>query len=97
MGVHEGGHASKKIKGIGGRGGGRLLLLVRRGGGHGVGGEGWVVGVSDILFYGLVRWSAFRGVYGAGAASPRRKLSGDDVGQWIDGTAIPRCRPFPST
>ena len=36
MGVHEGGHASKKIKGIGGRGGGRLLLLVRRGGGHGV-------------------------------------------------------------
>ena len=49
MGVHEGGHASKKIKGIGGRGGGRLLFLVRRGGGHGVGGAGRVVGVSDIF------------------------------------------------
>ena len=36
MGVHEGGHASKQIKGIGGRGGGRLLFLVRREGGHGV-------------------------------------------------------------
>lgn len=34
MWVHEGGHASKKIKGIGGRGGGRLLFVVRRDGGH---------------------------------------------------------------
>ena len=34
MWVHEGGHASEKIKGIGGRGGGRLLFVVRRDGGH---------------------------------------------------------------
>jgi len=54
MGVHEGGHASKKIKGIGGRGGGRLLFLVRREGGHGVGGEGRFLENFGLEFCGLV-------------------------------------------